>query len=134
LWINHVGNCIRIKSPFADWSTDNCNRQNKKSVPIVIIETHKYNKGGFTPQSEKSSLPVKTLHTCQSCIYRCWVCVIFFARVVVSERLRRVRRGVRGGVQGFGGSAPEFFFFGPTYFCRFRADILSSGRHISGTT
>jgi hypothetical protein len=47
----------------------------------------------------------------------------------VSEHLHRVRRGVRGGVeppaQGFGGSAPEFFFF-------FRDDIFS-GRHISGT-
>jgi hypothetical protein len=29
--------------------------------------------------------------------FHCWVCVIFFARVVVSERLRRARRGVRGG-------------------------------------
>jgi hypothetical protein len=47
----------------------------------------------------------------------CWVCVIFFARVVVFERMCRVRRGVRGGggcrggcrgVQG--GSAPENFF------------------------
>jgi hypothetical protein len=48
----------------------------------------------------------------------------------VSERLRRARRGVRGGVEpparGFGGSAPEIFFF--------RADIFSPGRHISGTT
>jgi hypothetical protein len=69
----------------------------------------------------------------------CWVCVIFFARVVVSERLRRARRGVRGGVQGFGGSAPEKFFLGrhifagfrPTYYRR--ADIFP-GRHISGTT
>jgi hypothetical protein len=59
----------------------------------------------------------------------------------VSERLRRARRGVRGGcrgaeppARGFGGSAPEIFFFGPTYFRRFRADILSPGRHISGTT
>jgi hypothetical protein len=61
----------------------------------------------------------------------CWVCVIFFARVVVSERLRRACRGVRGGVQGFGGSAPEKFFFlgrhifagfGPTYYRR--ADIF----------
>jgi hypothetical protein len=62
----------------------------------------------------------------------------------VSERLRRARGGVRGGAarqgggppaRGFGGSAPEkFFFFGPTYFRRFRADILSPGRHISGTT
>jgi hypothetical protein len=56
----------------------------------------------------------------------------------VSERLRRARRGVRGGAarpplggcrgaeppaRGFGGSAPEFFFW---------ADIFSpvSGRHI----
>jgi hypothetical protein len=30
----------------------------------------------------------------------------------VFERLRQVRRGV----QGFGDSAPEIFFFGPTYF------------------
>jgi hypothetical protein len=70
----------------------------------------------------------------------CWVCVIFFARVVVSERLRRARRGVRGGaargsagpprgVQGFGGSAPEFFLFSGRHIF---ADI--SGRHISGTT
>jgi hypothetical protein len=34
-------------------------------------------------------------------------------------------------VQGFGGSAPEIFFFGPTYFRR--ADIFP-GRHIFGTT
>jgi hypothetical protein len=51
----------------------------------------------------------------------------------VSERLRRARGGVRGGAAG--GSAPargfggKKFFFGPTYFRRFRADILS-GRHI----
>jgi hypothetical protein len=42
------------------------------------------------------------------------ICVIFFARVVVFERLRWVHRGVRGGC-----SALEFFF---------------PGRHISGTT
>jgi hypothetical protein len=65
----------------------------------------------------------------------------------VSERLRRARRGVRGGAarpplggcrgaeppaQGFGGSAPEKkkFLFSPY----FRADIFSPGRHISGTT
>jgi hypothetical protein len=70
----------------------------------------------------------------------CWVCVIFFAQVVVSERLRRARRGVRGGAEppawGFRGSAPEkknlgrHIFAGPTYFL---ADIFS-GRHISGTT
>jgi hypothetical protein len=41
----------------------------------------------------------------------CWVCVIFFARVVVSERLHREHRGVRGGgFRGFEGSAPEIFF------------------------
>jgi hypothetical protein len=37
--LNRFGNCIRTKSPFADWSSDNCNRQNKKSAPTVIIET-----------------------------------------------------------------------------------------------
>jgi hypothetical protein len=79
--------------------------------------------------------------------YPCWVCVIFFARVVVSERLRRARRGVRGGGQGGGapragvrGQRPRNFFFlgrhifagfGPTYYRR--ADIFP-GRHISGTT
>jgi hypothetical protein len=52
----------------------------------------------------------------------------------VSERLRRARRGVRGGVQGGSGAAQKNFFFGPTYFRRFRADIFSPGRHISGTT
>ena len=66
--------------------------------------------------------------------FLCWVCVIFFARVVVSERLHRVRRGVRGGVEpptrGFRGSTPEkknlgrhiFAGFGPTYY--HRADIF----------
>jgi hypothetical protein len=61
----------------------------------------------------------------------------------VSERLRRARGGVRGGlwgVQGAGpragvrGQRPRKKNFGPTYFRRFRADILSPGRHISGTT
>jgi hypothetical protein len=33
---------------FADWSTKYYNRKNKKSAPTVIIETQKYNKGGFT--------------------------------------------------------------------------------------
>jgi hypothetical protein len=68
----------------------------------------------------------------------------------VSERLRRARRGVRGGAarpplggcrgaeppaRGFGGSTPEIFFlgrhifagFGPTYFAGptyFRDDIF----------
>ena len=49
----------------------------------------------------------------------CWVCVIFFARVVESERLHRARRGV----QGFRGSTPEFFFSG-------RHIFAFSGRHI----
>jgi hypothetical protein len=48
LWINHVGNCIRTKSPFADWSSDNYKGQNKKSAPIVIIEDPELIKGGFT--------------------------------------------------------------------------------------
>jgi hypothetical protein len=76
----------------------------------------------------------------------CWVCVIFFARVLAFERLRWARGGVRGGVQGggppvrgFGGNAPEKKFLGrhifvgfePTYYRR--ADIFP-GRHISGTT
>jgi hypothetical protein len=64
----------------------------------------------------------------------CWVCVIFFAQVVVSERLRRARRGVRGGgtrpplggCRGFGGvQCPQIFFF-------FWDDIFP--RHIFGTT
>jgi hypothetical protein len=53
----------------------------------------------------------------------CWVCVIFFARVVVFERLRRVRKGVRGG-----GGAPDFFFFETRYF--FRDDIFSGPHDI----
>jgi hypothetical protein len=53
----------------------------------------------------------------------------------VSERLRRARRGVRGGGRGaprvgVRGQRPRIFFFGPTYFRRFRADIFSPG-HIS---
>ena len=51
----------------------------------------------------------------------CWVCVIFFAQVAVFERLRRVRRGVRGGVQ-----RPRNFF-------SHRDDIFSR-RHITGMT
>jgi hypothetical protein len=58
----------------------------------------------------------------------------------VFERLRRARRGVRGGwgrapCAGVRGQRPrKKKNFGPTYFRRFRADILSPGRHISGTT
>jgi hypothetical protein len=44
----------------------------------------------------------------------CWVCVIFFARVVASEHLHRVHRGVRGGCRG--AEPPNFFFFRTTYF------------------
>jgi hypothetical protein len=60
----------------------------------------------------------------------CWVCVIFFERVVVSERLRQARGGVRGGATrpplgGCRGAAPPKKKF-------FWADIFSpvSGRHI----
>jgi hypothetical protein len=79
------------------------------------------------------------------CPNNCWVCVIFFARVVVSERLRRARGGVRGGAArpplggcrgagpprgGSGAAPPKFFFLGrhifagfePTYYRR--ADIF----------
>jgi hypothetical protein len=35
-------------NPLADWSKDNCNRQNKKLAPVDIKEAQKYNKGGFT--------------------------------------------------------------------------------------
>jgi hypothetical protein len=47
------------------------------------------------------------------------------------------KRGVQGGgapCVGVRGQCPRIFFFGPTYFRWFQADILSSGRHISGTT
>jgi hypothetical protein len=64
----------------------------------------------------------------------------------VSERLRRARRGVRGGAAGGGrspprggsGAAPPRKFFWADIFSpvsgRHIADILSPGRHISGTT
>jgi hypothetical protein len=48
LWIDHVGYCNRTKSPFADWSKDNCNRQNKKSAPTDIKETQKLGVGCFS--------------------------------------------------------------------------------------
>jgi hypothetical protein len=57
----------------------------------------------------------------------CWVCVIFFARVVVFECLRRACRGVRGGVGGQGGvrgQCPRKNFFWVDIFS------LVSGRHI----
>jgi hypothetical protein len=46
--INHVGNCIRTKSPFADWSSENYKGQNKKWAPTVIMEDPELIKGGFT--------------------------------------------------------------------------------------
>jgi hypothetical protein len=39
----------------------------------------------------------------------CWVCVIFFARVVVSKRLCRACRGLEGGCRGSGAAPPNFF-------------------------
>jgi hypothetical protein len=42
----------------------------------------------------------------------------------VSERLRRARRGAEPPARGFGGSAPEIFFW----------DDIFLGRHITGTT
>jgi hypothetical protein len=69
----------------------------------------------------------------------CWVCVIFFAQVVVSERLHRARRGVRGGSAGggveppmhSGGSAPKFIFFRADIFPRniFFPDDIFPGPH-----
>jgi hypothetical protein len=54
----------------------------------------------------------------------------------VSERLRRVHRGVRGGALGppsggLEGSAPEFFFSGRHISA---GTTYLMGRHISGTT
>jgi hypothetical protein len=46
--LDHVGNCIRTKSPFADWSSDNYKVLNKKSAPTVIMEDVELIKGGFT--------------------------------------------------------------------------------------
>jgi hypothetical protein len=67
LWFDHVGYCNRTKSPFADWSTDNYNRQNKKSAPSVNKKTQKYNIGGFThPDGEVGPASEETLHTCQN--------------------------------------------------------------------
>jgi hypothetical protein len=56
----------------------------------------------------------------------CWVCVIFFAQVVVSEHLLGA-----GRAGGSGAEPPKLFFFRPTYFRR--ADIFS-GRHITEMT
>jgi hypothetical protein len=53
----------------------------------------------------------------------CWVCVILFARVVVSERLCQARRGVRRGCRGAeppawgsGGTYHVFRWFFDTWF------------------
>jgi hypothetical protein len=60
----------------------------------------------------------------------CWVCVIFFAQIVVSKRLHRVRKGVRGGrsprkkkiwADIFSSVSGRHIFAGPTYF---RDDIF----------
>jgi hypothetical protein len=51
------------KSPFADWSKHNCNRQNKKLAPKYILKVV------ITTQKKKSALLVKIhLHMCQNCI------------------------------------------------------------------
>jgi hypothetical protein len=66
LRINQVGNCIRTKSPFADWSSDNYNVKNKKSAPTVIMKGPDLIKGGFThPVREVGPAKMVTLHTCQ---------------------------------------------------------------------
>jgi hypothetical protein len=60
---------------------------------------------------------VEQLSTWVSVWYLCWVCVIFFARVVVSEPLHRACREVDPPVWGFGGSAHEKKIrIGTTYF------------------
>jgi hypothetical protein len=78
---------------------------------------------GGCPLEEKSEQ--ERIPSIIGSIVWCWVCVIFFARVVVSERLRRARRGVRGGRSpprgGSGAAPPNFFFSGMTYF---RDDIF----------
>jgi hypothetical protein len=51
----------------------------------------------------------------------CWVCVIFFARVVVSELGTQGGVGGRSLLCGGSGEGPPKFFFAPR-------------RHISGTT
>jgi hypothetical protein len=60
----------------------------------------------------------------------CWVCVIFFAQVVVSERLRRVHRGVRGGCRG--ANSPMQRFRGSTPKKNFTPGQHISRRNFSG--
>ena len=63
MWIDHVGYCKRTKSPFADWSKHNCNRQNKKSAPKYVLKVV------ITTQKKKSALLVKRhFHTCHNYI------------------------------------------------------------------
>jgi hypothetical protein len=67
LCIDHVSYCNRTKSPFADWSNDNYNRQNKKSTQADIKEALENIKGGYNhPVREVSPASEETLHTCQS--------------------------------------------------------------------
>ena len=67
MWIDHVGYCDRTKSPFADWSNDNYNRQNKKLAPTDIKEAPENIKGGYNhPVGEVGPASEETLHTCQS--------------------------------------------------------------------
>jgi hypothetical protein len=67
LWIDYVSYCNRTKSPFADWSNDNYNRENKKSAPTNIKEALEYIKGGYNhPVGEVGPASEETLHTCQS--------------------------------------------------------------------
>ena len=69
MWIDHVGYYKRTKSPFADWSNDNYNTQNKKSSPTDINEAPEHNKGGYNhPVAEVGPASEETLHTCRSCI------------------------------------------------------------------
>jgi hypothetical protein len=69
LWIDHVDYCNRTKSPFADWSNDNYNSQNKKSAPTDIKEASENIKGGYNhPVGEVGPASEETLHTCQSSI------------------------------------------------------------------
>jgi hypothetical protein len=101
------------------------NGKKKEAMDPIMMEEDHINKIMETTEKTRYRAPYQY----------CWVCVIFFARVVVSERLHRARGGVQGGgppARGFGGSALEkknlarhiFAGFEPTYYRRFRADIF----------